>query len=243
LAPAAILNAAAVVVLVASVALYASDPARALNAQPLPTFLGQRSAANNLRIRMDLQQAMSVMERYHMGHGTYEGFDAKLGAASDPSLAWFDGIGVHPGGRSTADQTYVPDLVMFVIAARKDLAQIAAASATGDAYCIQGAGGGRIIRITYGTAAAGEPTVSTLRTAIARCGDTPWTAALTRQPPQLTCDPNVPGYLLCRMVQVLIVGIMNGTKPEDWNPTSLVPIKSGMKPTPSPVTAVSPLPT
>lgn len=237
LGPVAVLNAGAVVILVVSVLMYASDPVPAWFAQPLPTFSVPRDAANNLRIRMDLQQALSVMDRYRHKHGTYEGFDAMMGSTSDPSLAWFDGIGVWSGGLSTPDATGVPDLVMFVIAATRHQAKIAAASASGAGYCIQHTSGGGV---TYGTAGGYPSTVSTLRTAIARCGDTPWTAATTQPAPQLTCDPNRSAYLLCRMVQVLIVGIMKGTKPDDWNPTSLVPFQSGQEPTPLP--AVSPSP-
>jgi hypothetical protein len=70
--------------------------------------------------------------------------------------------------------------------------------------------------LAYGASLSRDGGRATIDRAIERCGSIPWSQAAVRMPDVARmCDGQDPsdGYLICRMVQVLIVGIMQQTKP------------------------------
>jgi len=177
----------------------------------LPTFLGERTAVNDIRARMNLRLAMTAMDDYRGRAGTYRGFDAKVGTEAEPTLAWFDGI---PAGDASTDDAI---LRVSIVAVSDHSAQVATLSASGDAFCLQRTSGGLALgKGVDDTQQYGPPIIGTLRQAVRACGSTPWTAAAVRPFPIATmCDGMAPysSYLICRMVQTLSVDIMREPDP------------------------------
>src|SRR5213593_3248724 len=87
-------------------------------------------AAQDLRTKLDLRQAVAAMDAYRAAHGTYLGFDAVDGADAAPSLAWVDGARSDASGR-------VPYLTMSVVSATDRRGRVAAVSASGTAFCLE----------------------------------------------------------------------------------------------------------
>jgi hypothetical protein len=202
-------NAVAVAVLLASAIMFIADPMPAHVVVQLPTYLGVRSAAQDLRTKLDLRQAIGAMDAYRALHGTYTGFDAREAADAEPSLAWIDGV-------RRADASDEPFLTISIVTATDSDARVAALSASGNAFCVERVAGGKL---AYGTTTFVPRATQAVRQAIATCGATPWTAATVRPIPTATlCDHvGASGYLLCRMVQVFIVETLQRSSP---TPTS-----------------------
>jgi len=200
------LNAAAAALLLISIVMFKADPLPVQEGTSLPTYLGERIQAQDVRTKLDLRQAMAASDAYAVRNGSYRGFDAAAGLRMDPTLAWSDG---HVA--STRSGT-VPALTMSIERASGDTARIAARSDGGAVFCMQRTGDGSL---RYGRA-AGEGDPSLFERAIARCGSTPWSASAVRMPDTARmCDgvDRSGGYLICRMVQVLITDTMRRTKP------------------------------
>ena len=197
-----VLNASAVGVAVISMIVFQGDPLPTQIATALPTYLGERIQAQDVRTKLDLRRAIADMDAYAARTGTYRGFDARAGELADPALAWSDGAAAASA------------LTVAIAAATGRTARVAAQSDSGGAFCVERLPGGEL---RYGGAAGdGTGGTTTLDRAIARCGSTPWSAAAVRRlDPSTMCDGLDPhgGYLICRMVQVLIAQTMARTKP------------------------------
>jgi hypothetical protein len=198
LRPAVVLNAIAVGIVASSLIAFASDPYPVQIGVALPTYLGAQIQAQDVRAKLDLRRAIGAMDGYAETHGGYPGFDAAAGRTVDPGLAWSD----------RATEGTGPALTIAIVATSADTARVATTSESGAAFCIERADGS----LRYGTAPAGP---GALATAIARCGSTAWSAeAVRRLDVAGFCDGvDRGGYLLCRMVQVLIVDTMNRPGP------------------------------
>jgi hypothetical protein len=192
LRPATVANAVAVGLIAVSVIAFAGDPLPAQIATALPTYVGVRTAADDVRARMNLDLATRAIDSYRIERGSFAGFDAAAAAAREPELRWLDG--------RNAD---APELAIQVVASGPNAVRVATISASGSVYCLRRSTDGT----TYGSATrrAGRPTGALLRAALASCGSTPWTAAVLRPPPVASmCDEvDDSSYLICRMVQVL----------------------------------------
>jgi hypothetical protein len=193
LRPVAVLNGLAVGVLAVSLIAFWADPLPVQLGTSLPTFLGERVAVQDVRVKMNLQMAIVAMDRYRATAGTYRGFDAKLASQVQPELAWTD----DPKVASTP-------LWTWIVQADGDVARVAAASESGNAFCVER--GPRGLR--YGEAegdVSEVPRVELLRDAVSACAATAWSTSAVQMPPfETMCeglDP-VGGYLICRMVQV-----------------------------------------
>jgi hypothetical protein len=208
LRPIVVLDSLAIALLVVSLIMFRTDPVPIQIGTALPTFLGERTHWQDVRTRQDLRQAMSAMDAYAAAHGSYQGFTADKGAEHDHSLAWADLAELR------ADPQ-VPHLTMIVTTAGSR-ARIGAESLSGAAFCIGRDSPDAVL--TYGTEPGheGKYVRRPLERALAACGRSPWTAQLEKAMPIGTlCDgmDESSGYVICRMVQVLAVGIMSTTKP------------------------------
>lgn len=197
--PTAALNMFATVILIVSSLMASSDPFRILVATPLPTYLGYRDQANDLRTRMDLDLAMSYMDDYYQAHHTYVGFNTRGAGAADFSLVWSEG----------PYRPQPPDMLTYgrpaLVSATATEARVVELSGSGSAICIEHRRDRPGSGITYGTG-------STTAGAIFDCGTKPWTATATKTLAPLECAADSPGYLICRMVQVLSKRIMTDSR-------------------------------
>lgn len=193
-----IATALAIALLACSAGLFMSDTTEARLASPLPTYLGQRNRANDLRALMNLDMAFGAMDAWHREHGTYRGFDAAAASRIEPALAWSD--------RQDPDQDAL--VVAIENAPRQadgyeDVVSVIVRSNSGEAFCATRAWNGDT---TYGQAAS-------VRQARAHCTDGAWSPELLDPPPQLACEPRTEAFLICRMVQVLIWNSLHDAKP------------------------------
>jgi hypothetical protein len=191
--PTVALNATALMLLAISVLMQRTDPLPIQVSVALPSYLGERELANDVRTKQNLEEGMRAMQAYRSERGTFEGFDASMGEALVPSLAWSD----HPTGE---------DLVVRVTATTADRAQLLAASASGATFCLRATGG----TLTYGVAEHGGASE-----AIAACGSTPWTSAAMRMfDVEAMCDPaDDQTILICRAVQQMIRRVLATSQP------------------------------
>jgi hypothetical protein len=191
--PTVALNASAVMLVAISVLMQRTDPLAVQISVTLPTYLGERVLADDVRTKENLDEAMRAMQSYRTEHGTFEGFDASLGEALVPSLAWSD----EPAGEN---------LVVRVTTATAERAQLLAASASGATFCLRATGSA----LTYGVAPNGGASE-----AIAACGSRPWTSAALRMfDVEAMCNPaDDQTILLCRAVQQLIRRVLATSQP------------------------------
>ena len=207
--PTTVLNALGAGSLLVSLVIFRADPLPAQIGVALPTYLGARTTVADLRTRALLWQALGDMDGYRAKHGSYEGFDARTAAEVDPDLVWQRGLPHGPDG------TRAPELTMGIVTASDTTARLVAISPTGAAVCIQRDAAG----ITYGTAdrrSFGTAAPNAARRAVLACGETPWSpAALRPFPVTSMCDGlgREDGYLICRMVQVVLVDTLERTGP------------------------------
>jgi hypothetical protein len=205
--PTVALNAAAAGFLAVSLIIFRADPGPIQLATALPTYLGARNVVMDVRTKLDLRMALIVMDAYRADHGSYRGFDAAVGRAADPSLQWSDGV--PPEAAVFGDDH--PDVA--IVSATSDQAGVVGLSSSGIAFCVQRSAGD----LTYGsgvTPASAPPSgVTALHRAATACGSIPWSAdAVRRFPIDGMCDGLDPtgGYLMCRVVQALMVNTMAG---------------------------------
>jgi hypothetical protein len=210
LRPTAVLNAVGAGMLLVSLVIFRADPLPDQIGASLPTYLGARSSVEDLRTRQLMRQALTDMDAYLSEQGTYRGFDATAAASIDPDLTWQEGL---PHG---SDGQRIPELTMGIVDASATTARVVAVSPSGNTFCIQRDASG----IAYGSAPrigghAAAP--SRLREAVAACGSIPWTDAAVRPFPIGTMCAGLErdsGYLICRMVQVIMTQTMERTGPE-----------------------------
>jgi hypothetical protein len=190
--PTTVLNAAAVALLVVSLLAVRYDPLPVQIATPLPTFLGARVLAQDVRTMTNLWEAIDVAESYREANGTFDGFDAAAGEVVAPAFRWLDRVTHQP-------------LVLTVASANEDSVRFLAQSASGPMFCMQRTDEG----VTYGVAEQRPPSEAgpTLADrAMLACGSTPFTPrALAMFDLGAMCegaDDQV--ILLCRSVQKLI---------------------------------------
>ena len=193
-----VMNSIAVGLLVFSVIGFGADPLPAEISRSLPTYLGVRRVAEDVRVQMNLRLAIDAMDRYRAQAGTYRGFDAEAATTIEPRLAWTE---------HASDAT--EPLWMWIATAQDDVARVVGVSRGGSAICIERTPEG----LTYGSVSGRFGSGATrrlLNKALGACGTMPWSPSVLQAPPfESMCvdlDPSG-GYLICRMVQALNVAI------------------------------------
>ncbi len=205
----ALLDLAAGALIASSVAMFHSWGA--LITQPLPTYLSQRNAAQDLRAKLDLQEAMATADTYRAKHHGLTGFDARLASTLHPSLAWQDGAAAG----ASASQESPSWLVMSLFPSGRGGLRIATSSASGNAFCITDSGSGPL----YGEGGS-------IGSALSRCSSRPWIRVSASDQATFSCGN--PETLICRMVQVLVHNVMAEKKPSPPSPwTVYTPPGSG----------------
>jgi hypothetical protein len=186
--PTVVLNALAVALLAISMLAVRTDPLPIQISTELPTYLGERALAEDVRTKMDLGVAIEAMQTYRVEHGTFNGFTAQAGERAAPELDWRDG--------ASEDQ-----LVVGIVAADGNRAQVLASSPSGNAFCLQAATGPAGASVTYGS--AGHDDVDR---AMGRCGSTAWTPAAVRMFDVAAMCSRVDNQviIICRAVQLNI---------------------------------------
>jgi hypothetical protein len=184
--PAVVLNSAAVALLALSMLVVRTDPLPIQISTSLPTYLGARAMAQDVRAKMNLGIAIDAMRAYRAEHGTFVGFDAAAGERAASALDWQDG--------ASGD-----GLVVGIVAADAARARIVASSDSGRAFCMQAVT--RSAGATYGS--AGHDDVDR---AMGRCASTDWTPAAVRM---FDVDAMCSGaddqvIIICRSVQRLV---------------------------------------
>jgi hypothetical protein len=186
--PTFVLNSIAVALLALSMLAVRTDPLPIQISTVLPTYLGERALADDVRTKLNLGIAIEAMEAYRAEHGSFMGFDGAAGERAASELEWVDGASKDP-------------LVVGIVAADEASARVVASSGSGSAFCMQAVTGPTGASVTYGS--AGHVDVDR---AIRRCGSTAWTPAATRM---FDVDAMCSGagdqvIIICRAVQRLI---------------------------------------
>jgi len=160
--PTVVLNSIAVALLALSMLAVRTDPLPIQISTGLPTYLGERAWASDVRTKMNLGVAIAAMGVYRAEHGTFVGFDAAAGERAASELEWYDGASEDP-------------LVVGIVGADEGSARIVASSGSGSAFCVQAVTGSTGGSLTYGS--AGHDDVGR---AMRRCGSIAWTPAAIR---------------------------------------------------------------
>jgi hypothetical protein len=181
--PVVVLNALAGALLLVSVLAARFDPLGIQVATSLPTYLGARELAQDVRTKTNLFEAVAAMEKYRAENGTFRGFDAAAGENAVPEVAWSDG--------PTSEE-----LVVRITEASSTTAQVVAHSGSHSVFCAQTSAAGA----TYGE--AGRMHVALARAA---CDSTPLTSdALRMLDVDGLCVGVEDAIVLCRSVQRLL---------------------------------------
>jgi hypothetical protein len=186
--PTVVLNSNAVALHAISMLAVRTDPLPIQISTGLPTYLGERALADDVRTKMNLGIAIDAMEAYGAEHGSFMGFDAAAGERAASQLEWLDGASKDP-------------LVVGIVAADEASVRVVASSGSGKAFCMQAVTGPTGASVTYGS--AGHDDVDR---AMGRCGSTAWTPAAVRM---FDVDAMCSGaddqvIIICRAVQRLI---------------------------------------
>jgi hypothetical protein len=175
LRPVVALNALAAGLLAVSVVAASADPLPVRLETALPTFLGLRERAQDVRAEEDLLAALRSFDTYRVTHGSARGFDAAQGRVGDQSLLWADSA------------TQAGHLTMSVVRATPTLVRIVTRSASGIAFCAQSRRSSSWSP-TYGSGGGSDRAVA-LDRAQARCAAAPLTpAAIPVLPVATLCD-------------------------------------------------------
>jgi hypothetical protein len=180
------LTAVSVGILTLAALANAYDPLPAQIGTTIPTYLGLRERAMDVRTRTDLRGAIGTMDGYRARTGTYAGFVAAQGRAAMPAIAWVDGT---PQGVDVVGLTQAGD----------DMAEVVALSGSGAAFCVRSLVTPAGTTVTYGTGTDASA-------ARADCASNPWTDAATSFPPfaALCDDVDDQTIFVCRNVQYLL---------------------------------------
>jgi hypothetical protein len=209
--PVVVLDALGAGLLAVAIVVFGADPLPAEQSAALPTYVGLRVAAADVRTKLDLRLAIAALDSFTAGHGDYTGFDAEAGAALEPSLAW------QNGSRAFGFPGAIPELTMAIVSDTAARVRIAALSEGGGAFCLQRTPDGVTFGRSTRTAGAGRPRIRLLRQAIENCGATPWSASAVRISDSThMCDglDYYGGYVTCRMVQASVATTLRRTKPD-----------------------------
>jgi hypothetical protein len=184
--PTVALNALAAAVLVVSVIAQRADPLPVQISMSLPTFLGARELANDVRAKTNLALAADALDAHRSAGGTYRGSDAELGEAAAPALAWSDGVPAE-------------DLVVGLVASSRASATLVARSESGAAFCVTTSIAGRTLGVGDG-----------VREARAACASAAFTSAdlATLDLGPICAQVDEAAVLLCRSVQRLTEEIL-----------------------------------
>jgi type II secretory pathway pseudopilin PulG len=191
--PSAVLNGLAAGALGVAILMHVFDPLGIQIATALPTFLGARNAVQDLRTKMNLEEALAAMDSYREDTGSFAGFDADHGSSFSPDLTW------RTSGLSASE---LHPLEVDILSATPTGAALAAVSPSGNAFCVRENSNGSP---TFGVATPkrhGSQKL-TVSTAMGACGSTPWTPEELRPfPIESFCDGVVDdSILMCRAVQ------------------------------------------
>jgi hypothetical protein len=201
--PRVVLNALAIVVVIASVAMFRADPLPIQISTSLPTFLGARTVVHDMAARRTLVDALDAADVYAAEEGSYAGFGPSDARALAPEIEW----AASPAGER--------DLVVAVDRATHGSVRVLTISGSGAALCMQRDGTGRTTWAQVDR--SGDPATG-LRPAVAACGSAVVTPSVTRGlDVETLCDPLVGGaagaddsLLVCRSVQRRMRGILAG---------------------------------
>lgn len=186
--PTVVLNSIAIALLAISMLAVRTDPLPIQISTSLPTYLGAREVAQDVRAKIDLGIAIDAMRAYHAEHGTFVGFNAAAGERAVSALDWQDG--------ASGDQ-----LVVGIVAEEAGMARLVTSSGSGRAFCMQAVSGPARASVTYGSARHDD-----VDRAMGRCGSTAWTPAAVRM---FDVDAMCSGaddqvIIMCRSVQRLV---------------------------------------
>ncbi len=161
--------------------------------QPSRTFLGFRGRAQDVVAIRTLRSALDGANAFHLKNGTFRRFEGH--ARDDRGLVWRRRIAI------TNLDPRDPPSVSIVATSKKRIALVSV-SRSGKTICVAERRG----TTTFGMGR--QP-----KAAVRRCGETPWSEVPSPRIP--TCDAASDDYILCRMVQVLVVNILE----EDRQPS------------------------
>jgi hypothetical protein len=203
--PRVVLDALAIAVVIASIAMFRADPLPIQISTSLPTYLGARTAVQDVVARRTLVDALDAADAYAAEAGSYAGFGVPDARVLAPEIEWAASPGQH-------------DLVVAVDRTKADLVRVLTISGSGASVCMQRDASGRTTWAQIDR--SGEP-ADGLGPAAAACGLAVVTLSVTRGPDVETlCDPlaGSPGglddsLLVCRSVQRLMRGILAGETP------------------------------
>ncbi len=191
--PSVVLNGLAAGALGVAILMHVFDPLGIQIATALPTFLGARNAVQDLRTKMNLEEALTAMDSYRSDTGSFAGFEADRASSLSSGLTW------RTSGLSASE---LHPLEVDILSATPKGAAIAAVSPSGTAFCVREIANGSP---TFGVA---TPTRHgsqklTVSTAMGACGSTPWTPAELRPfPVNSFCDGIADdSIMMCRAVQ------------------------------------------
>ncbi|MGZ4150239.1 MAG: hypothetical protein ACXVQJ_09390 [Actinomycetota bacterium] len=192
LRPVVVLHALALGLVAVSVVAASADPLGIQIGTALPTYLGLRERAQDVRAKEDLLAALRSFDTYRFTHGFARGFEAAQGRVGNPSLLWADSA------------TQAGHLTMSVVRATPTLVRIVTLSASGAAFCAQSTRSSGWSP-TYGSGAGSDRAVA-LDRAETRCGAAPLTRATIPVLPVATlCDGvDQDQIILCRAVQHVV---------------------------------------
>lgn len=204
--PAVMVNAVAVGLLIVSVIAASADPLPARIGTALPTYLGIRERAQDARSKQNLLQALDAATAFRAVAGSASVFDAAAGRVLDAALRWSD--------RAVPER----DLTMSVLRSTPNLVRVATVSPSGATFCAQATAAAGW-SATYGTGPqrGAQGIAGSMREAVARCGDEPFSAAdLPELPVATLCDGiDRDGIILCRSVQHLVESILVSPRARD----------------------------
>ena len=160
----------------------------------LPTYLAEREAVQDFVTDEALAEVAREADRFRAATGSYLGFGSGDSVVENRSRNVIDAT--HPISAAPAPASGAA--AVTIARARRDEIRLVAVSDSGIAMCLRTRGPGRW---THGTSLAPSAARDLQRIARAHCSDTSWEPSAVAHPESFMCDG--PGYILCRMVQVL----------------------------------------
>lgn len=215
LRPVVVLNAVASGLLVVSIIMARNDPLNVWISTALPTYLGVRDQAQDVRTRIELRASLEALEEYQRKYGSDRSVDLEAMRRIDPTLSFVE-------GSPYIDEREAVSVPVFIIRSDDRVTRLAKQSPSGDAFCLERRGD----HLTYGEGKShpadspSDPRISAIEAAIENCHDRPWTASATKYDPLPDCSTPDGNLIICRMVQALIVGIQMDEPPSAYPVTN-----------------------